>query len=632
MQNPNPPAPDASPSPGRTAPPRARRLTDRQRQLLCSALLLALLAGIVGLNRRTAARHAAADPGAAPAAEGLGPPGFRFEEVARAVGIDFRHQAPTLDPKLDHIMPLVASMGAGVAVADFDRDGWQDFFAPNSGEGSPSALYRNRGDGSFEDVAAPLGLAELNAPGSGVAMGAVWGDYDNDGFEDLFVYKWGRPELFRNAGGRRFERVTESAGLPGWVNANTALWLDYDRDGWLDLFIGGYYDERLDLWNLETTRMMPESFEYAENGGRKYLLRNLGDGRFEDVTEAMGIQSRRWALAAAAADLRGTGYPDLVVANDYGVSEYYANEGGRAFREVGRETGLAERPKSGMNVAMGDIFNQGEQAIYITNISAPGQLVQGNNLWVPVGAAEAGLTRFANMAEGLGVALGGWSFGAQFGDLNNDGAQDLFLTNGNVSQDPEASYWYDFGKIATGNEAIIADARNWPAIGRESLSGYEDKRVWINDGFGSFSNVAPTVGVTETFDGRAVALADFWNRGALDAVVAHQAGPLLLYRNTVAPERAWIGFELEGRASNRSAIGSQVRLRWGDREQLQEVSGGSGFAAQNQRRLHFGLGAAQAVDSVEIRWPSGQRQVLTAPALNRYHRLVEPEGPPPGAE
>ena len=186
-------------------------------------------------------------------------------------------------------MPQVASMGAAVAVADVDADGQPDLYVTNSKEGSKNRLYRNRGDGTFEDVAAQFGVADLNQPETGVSMGAVFGDYDNDGFEDLFLYRWGRPELFHNDGGRRFTRVTAGAGLPAWANINTAVWFDFDRDGRLDLFLGGYYPERLNLWKLADTKIMPESFEYANNGGRKYLYRNLGGGRFEEVSAKVGL-------------------------------------------------------------------------------------------------------------------------------------------------------------------------------------------------------------------------------------------------------------------------------------------------------------------------------------------------------
>jgi enediyne biosynthesis protein E4 len=550
--------------------------------------------------------------------------GFSLQEVSKSAGINFVHQPPALDPKLDPIMPEVASMGASVSIVDFDRDGWSDIYVCNSAIGSRNALYRNQKDGTFKDVAPELGIADVNQAGTGVSTGAVWGDYDNDGYDDLFLVKWGRPELFHNDAGRGFTRVSEQAGLPRWINGNTAIWFDYDGDGRLDLFVGGYYSEDIDLWHLTTTRIMPESFEYARNGGRKYLFHNLGNGKFEEVAEKVGINSRRWALAAAAADLRGTGRPDLFVANDYGVSELYFNDGKR-FHEAGEQTGVGFAPKSGMNAAFGDIFNQGRYAVYVSNISEDGILIQGNNLWVPREGTSGDAIKYDNLARDFGVELGGWSFGAQFGDLNNDGTLDLYLTNGYISLDRNRSYWYDFSKVAGGNSTIIGDARNWPAFEGRSLSGYQTKRVWLNDGAGKFVDVAQAVGVKDTYDGRAVALADLWNRGVLDVVVANQSGPLLVYKNTVTPENEWIEFELEGTASNRSAIGARVALFWNGQQQIQEVSGGSGFAAQNQRRLHFGLGKYPQIEKAIIRWPSGKVQTIDKPAADQLHKIKEAE-------
>jgi hypothetical protein len=468
-----------------------------------------------------------------------------------------------------------------------------------------------------------MGIADVNRLGTGVSTGAVWGDYDNDGYEDLLLVKWGRPELYHNDAGHGFTRVTEQAGLPPWVNANTALWFDYDGDGRLDLFIGGYYSEDVDLWHLKTTQIMPDSFEYAKNGGRKYLFHNLGNGKFVEVSAQVGINSRRWALASVAADLRGTGHPDLFIANDYGVSELYFNDGKR-FHDVSTQTGVGFSPKSGMNAAFGDILNNGRYAVYVSNISEDGVLIQGNNLWMPKDGTAGNGLQFENLARDLGVELGGWSFGAQFGDLNNDGTLDLYLTNGYVSLDRDRSYWYDFSKIAGGNSIIIIDAKNWPAMQGRSLSGYQQKRVWLNDGAGKFINVAQAVGATDTYDGRAVALVDLWNRGVLDAVVANQNGPLLIYKNTVAPENKWIEFALEGTASNRSAIGAQMTLYWNGQQQKQEVSGGSGFAAQNDRRLHFGLGKDPHMEKAVIRWPSGKIQTIENPAVNQILKIKEP--------
>ncbi len=286
---------------------------------------------------------------------------------------------------------------------------------------------------------------------------------------------------------------------------------------------------------------------------------------------------------------------------------------------------MAERPKSGMNASFGDIYNKGRLAVYVSNITEPRLLTQGNNLWVPREGGAGQDPRFANLANALGVEYGGWSWGAQFGDLNNDGLLDLYLTNGYISGDRDKdNYWFDYTKIAGANKAIIEDAQNWPAMNGRTLSGHQSKCLWLNKG-GKFVDVAPAVGVSDTFDGRAVALVDLWNRGVLDVVVANQKGPLLVYKNTVARENQWIQFDLEGTKSNRSAIGARVRLFWNGREQVQEVSGGNGYASQNMRPLHFGLGKDPHIEKAIIEWPSGQAQTLTAPEAGIRHRVKEPQ-------
>jgi hypothetical protein len=591
---------------------------------VAKAILIVIFIGLIAtpvVLRRLASKHekglATADTQSA-----INRYGVHFEEVAKSAGINFTHQAPTLDHKLDHIMPQIASMGAAVSIVDFDRDGWPDIYTTNSGEGSKNALYHNQQDGTFKDVANEVGLADLNQAPNGVSMGAVWGDYDNDGFEDVFVYRWGKPELFHNDGGKSFTRVTDKANLPPWVNANTAIWFDYDADGKLDLFLGGYYSETVDLWHLKNTRMMPESFEYARNGGRKYLFHNLGNGSFEEVSQKLGIDTNRWALAAVAADLRGTGRSDLFIANDYGISELYFNDG-KGFHEAGKQAGVGVSPKSGMNATVGDVLNTGRYSIYVSNISEEGVLIQGNNLWMPrEGTAGDGI-QYDNLARDMEVEIGGWSFGAQFGDLNNDGNQDLYLVNGYISADRSKNYWYDFSKITGGNSTIISDAANWPSMDGRSLSGYQQKRVWLNDGSGKFVNVATAVGVNDINDGRSVALVDLWNRGVLDVLVANQKGPLLVYKNTTNPDNKWIDVELEGSSSNRSAIGAQVKVFWNGKQQLQTVMGGSGFCAQNDRRLHFGLGKNPRVEKVEVHWPSGHTQTIENAVVGQVNKVKE---------
>jgi enediyne biosynthesis protein E4 len=547
--------------------------------------------------------------------------GFFLEEVSVKAGVNFTHHSPRLDHRIDPILPIIASTGASVAVCDFDRDGWNDFYVTNSRFGMANALYHNEHNGTFKDVAVKMGVAFLNTENTGVCMGAVWADFDNDGYEDLFVYKWGKPELFKNENGTRFSNVTAQSGLPQWINSNTAIWFDYNSDGLADLFIGGYFREDIDLWHLKTTNILTESFEYSQNGGRNYLFKNEGNGSFEDVTFEAGLTSTRWTYAAGALDVNRDGYPELVIANDYANAEFYLNEKGQRFVEKSNASLIGLSPKSGMNVSFGDTQNRGHLGFYISNITEEGVLLQGNNFWTPLN--DNGKILYVNEARENGTESGGWSYGAQFGDLNNDGFSDLYVANGFVSGKKGTSYWYDYSKVTGGNSNIISDIKNWPDMKGRSQSGYQQNRIYLNNGAGHFQDVAKFVSDSEAYDSRAVALADLWNRGVLDVIVTNQNGRLLVYKNHTDPANHWIAFELEGIQSNRSAIGATVELFWDHKKQLQVISGGIGFCAQNQRRLQFGLGKSFNADSAVIRWPSGIKQVILSPDADAVNQIIE---------
>ena len=231
--------------------------------------------------------------------------------------------------------------------------------------------------------------------------------------------------------------------------------------------------------------------------------------------------------------------------------------------------------------------------------------------------------RFRNVAEGA-IADAGWAWGAQFGDFNNDGANELFVANGFISADSSRSYWYAMSKIAGANGRFFEDAATWPAFGNSSLSGYERSRVYLNRGVAGWIDVAAKVGATDLYDGRAVALADLSNRGAVDVVVANQNQPALLYRDYPDSGAHWIELKLVGTRSNRSAIGAEAVLESGDVTQRRVIDGGSGFASQNDRRLHFGLGAHEWVDRIVIHWPSGAEQVVARPLIDRIVTITEP--------
>ena len=547
--------------------------------------------------------------------------GFFLDEVSVVSGIDFAHEAPILDSRLDHIMPTIASVGASVSICDYNNDGWNDIYLPSSRYGSKNELYKNNGDGTFDEVGSTLGVGDVNRQGTGVSMGAVWADINNDGFEDLFVYKWGKPMLFLNENGERFLDITDSSGFPAWINSNTAIWLDYNNDGLVDLFIGGYYKEEIDLWDLDNTLIMPESFEYANNGGRNYLMENQGDNTFKDVAIQKGLITTKWTLAAGAADFDNNGFQDLFVANDYSIDELYMNYGEEGFSEVGKEAKIGYAPKSGMNVSIADIRNNDNFGVYVSNITEMGILLQGNNLW-ELDKDKSKLS-FSNNAGRIGLELGGWSYGSQFGDLNNDGFQDLYLANGYISATKNNSYWYDYSKVTGGNKTIISDAMNWPAMEGRSQSGFQQNKIWVNGESGTFADVTEYVSTIEPYDSRAVAMVDLWNRGVLDVVVANQRKEVSVLKNESQEVNNWISFKLEGTKSNRSAIGAKVTVLWAETSQSQVVSGGMGFSSQNQRTLHFGVGKAETVKKIVINWPSGLVETFSSLEINKIHHIKE---------
>src|SRR5260370_12142639 len=256
----------------------------------------------------------------------------------------------------------------------------------------------------------------------------------------------------------------------------------------------------MDFWHLKTTRIMQSSWDFASNGGKNRLFKNLGNGHFKDVTDSLGVGSTRWTLAAAAADFNDDGWPDLYLANDYGPEELFLSHDGKRCG-LGR-SGLAGDSKSGMAVAVGDVYNRGEHDVFVTNISEKGFLFQGNNLRLNF-LKELG--KFNEVATGV-VADAGWAWGAQFGDLNNDGLLDLFVANGFISADSTRDYWYAMSKIAGAQGNIFEDAKNWPPIGTASLSGYERSRVLLNRGQAGVLHVAPEAGVPGPVDRRHVAL------------------------------------------------------------------------------------------------------------------------------
>lgn len=553
------------------------------------------------------------------------PPDKWFEDMTERSGVARKHTNRAFENPYAEIMAGYTALGAAAAVADFDGDGLDDLFVTDSAEGGVNLLYRNNGDFTFTEVGAAAGVAAGN-DAANASADALWLDYDNDDRPDLFVVRFGQSQLFHNEGTGRFREVTREAGLTRYANAITAVAFDYDRDGRVDLFVGNYF-QPVNIFQPDTPRFFPESFETADNGGGVTVWRNLGPDasgqtRFRDVTKEAGFALSGWTLDLGHADADHDGDDDLYVACDFGTDRFFVNNGDGTFRDATKEA-IGIDTKKGMNAEWGDYDNDGWLDVFVTNITDD-YMREGNFLWRNNGPGPDGQVTFADVSRETGTHDAGWGWGGKFFDYDNDGWLDLYVVNGWVSAGPE-SYVPDVFAMIVRPGVDLADARSWPPMGKKSLSGYQKKRLFHNQGGGLFKDEAARHGLDATRDGRGVAVADFDNDGRLDLFVANANNLPYLYRNVtpVTASRHWAGFVLEGKPSNREAVGARLRLTAGGRTMLRFVDGGNGFAAQSSRRVHFGLGGADRIDKLEVLWPSGRRLVLTDLLADRWVRLVE---------
>jgi enediyne biosynthesis protein E4 len=529
---------------------------------------------------------------------------FSFTNVARDAGLtDVTVYGGTAANKY-----LLETTGTGVAVIDYDNDGWLDVFVVNGSvlEGFPdgnvptSHLYRNQRDGTFRDVTAAAGLTQ-----SGWGQAACSGDYDNDGHDDLFVTYWGQNRLYHNRGDGTFEEVTAAAGLrstkPRWGTG--CAFLDFDRDGRLDLFAANYID--FDL----ASAPVPESGLCRYKGlpvacgppglpgGKNVLYRNAGEGRFEDVSERSGITRANgtYALGVSTLDFNNDGWVDLYVANDSNPSALYINNKDGTFKDVGVAAGCAYsqdgKPQAGMGVAAGDYDRNGTIDLFKTNFAGDTSTLYAND--------GKGLCEDRTFSAGIGLNTRWLGWGVGFVDLDNDGWLDLFLVNGHV----------------------------YPEVERlKTEAAYKQRKVvYRNLGNGRFEDITTRLGapVTTPAAGRGAAFADFDNDGDVDVIVNNMNAPPDLFRLDLHGGSHWTTLKLVGTRSNRSAIGARVTLSAGDATQVQEVRGGGSYFSQNDLRVHFGLGQATHVDRIAVRWPDGNEEQWTGVAIDRIVTLTE---------
>lgn len=552
--------------------------------------------------------------GTSPEATSLRPEEIRFEEIAGESGIDFSHALANFHEKAENVMPWVTAGGSGVSIADFDNDGWDDLYFTTSLENAPNGLYRNEGGSRFKNVGARAGLADVNrAEETGTSAFALWLDYDNDGWQDLFLLRFGRTSLFRNEGDGTFEEVTDKAGVRRHMNSLAAAAFDYDRDGDLDLYIAGYFPEK-DLHRLKDSEVLFESWETARNGGPNVMFRNDGDGTFTDVTGETRLDDTGWGMAVGHGDFDNDGWQDIYVANDFGTDKLFRNQGDGTFEDVSREA-IGIDTKKGMNAEVGDYNNDGFLDIYVTNMTEP-YLYECNMLWKNNRDGT-----FTDVSQEEGACDTGWGWGAKFLDADNDGWLDLYAVNGFISAG-EVDYMEQLLEFIFLEDVNLADASVWPPMGNASMAGYE-RNVFLHRTPGGYRPISERAGVDHIADGRGVAVADLDRDGRMDMVVSNLAAPPLVYRNATPQTGNWIELRLEGNGetTNRSAIGSRVELRTGLNVQIREVAGGNGFNAQSTLLLHYGVGRAAKVDEISVRWTDGQVQTFRNIDVNRIYHL-----------
>jgi hypothetical protein len=552
---------------------------------------------------------------------------IRFEEIGARAGARIPHHARAFAGKGGAVLSLFPGGGAAVAIGDYDNDGYDDVFVTETGTNLPNHLRHNNGPGkdgsiTFTDMTAVAGVAGGNDPHAAVT-GALWFDYDNDGRIDLLVIRHGTPLLYHNEGNGKFRDVTAASGLDRKpANTVAVIAFDYDNDGRLDLLFGNY-EKAVDLFDLKDRHVLPNTIDHADNGGGVTLWRNLGNGAFADVTDRAGLgQITGWILAVGHADLDNDGWQDRYLAGDFGTDHLLLNNRNGTFRDVSAEA-IGVDTKHGMNVDMADYDHDGWLDVFVTNITDD-FMQECNMLWHNNGIDARGRLTFTDVARETGTCSALWGWAAKFADFDNDGWEDIIAADG-MRTGTSRNYVPVLGPVVMRPGFDFSDLDAWPDIGDMTWSGHQRKKLFRNAGNGTFQEIAELAGVDNDLDGRGLGVADFDNDGRLDFLQTNRDQPSLLYHNRTAGAGNWIELKLVGTKSNRDAIGARVTLRAGGLRLIREVNGGNGFESQSSTRLHFGLGAATRIDDLEIRWPSGLVQKLApgAVAVNRIYRVEE---------
>ena len=531
-----------------------------------------------------------------------------FTDIAAKAGLT----APVIFGGENTKKYIIETTGTGVAIFDYDNDGWPDIFIVNGtkvegfapGKAPTSHLYHNNHDGTFTDVTEKAGLRH-----TGWGQGVCVGDYDNDGFEDLYVTYYGKNVLYHNNGKGSFTDVSEKAGVAG--NGKTwgtgCAFVDYDRDGKLDLMVANYvdYDAAMALapgerpscmWKGVPVMCGPRGLPWSKN----ILYRNLGNGTFEDVTKNAKIDQTNghYAFSVSTLDYDNDGWPDIYVACDSTASILYHNNHDGTFTDVAVISGAAfnddGREQAGMGSAVADYDGDGRLDIFKTNFSDDTSTLYHNN--------GDGTFDDKTFPAGFGLNTQYLGWGTMFLDIDNDGWPDLLLVNGHV----------------------------YPEVDSQHLGSnfHEPKILYHNNGNGTFTDISANggPGITAVSSSRGLAIGDLWNDGRMSAVISNMNAPAMLLVNDLRNGNHWIAFRTVGTKSNRDGIGAKITMRAGARTFVDEVRSGSSYDSNSDTRVHFGLGTAAKIDSVQVRWPSGLVENFDNLAVDSIHTLREASG------
>ena len=530
-------------------------------------------------------------------------PGFQLADVTRRAGLEFTHHSGSFGAKY-----LPETLGPGCAFLDYDNDGWQDILfidgcdwpghKRNTDQASSLKLYRNNRDGTFTDVTREAGL-NVRMYGLGVAAG----DYNNDGFIDIYVTAVGQNRLFRNTGRGTFQDVTNQSGLGSRLGFSTSsLWFDYDRDGWLDLFVCNYvrWSPETDIFCSADGRLKSYCTPEAYHGTTCWLFRNRGNGTFEEVTASAGLfDNSSKSLGVAVLDSDRDGWPDLFVANDTQPNKLYRNQRNGTFQEIALRAGVAfssdGKARAGMGVDAADFDNSGRSSVVVTNFDREMLALYRSG----ANGSFADLASETNLGRETLHNLG---FGCFFFDVNLDGNLDLLMVNGHIDD-------------------VMQKVTDTPYA--------QQARLFLNDGKGGLhdASYAAGGGFANPKIGRGAAYGDFDNDGDLDILITTNQGPAFLYRNDIQSGNRSLRLTLIGTKSNRSAIGTNVKIEYaGGKKASRQVKSGSSYLSQSELPVTFGTAKYPSVDRVIVEWPSGRVEDFKNIQTGQAYSVVESSG------